>query len=164
MHLFTLCIASRNIPTLTLGSKNIPSTKERETTPTNGDGVNEGCFTLIIAKSSYVIAARVNWAWLWDKSYRLLLEVVPIVTNGKGNAHLIEGDYNFFWLVGCISRLGVTRACNLGFMQHVLGLIPSGVSYRVFFLSSKLFEWIWATCCRFHYCNCIICICLGMNY
>jgi len=53
-------------------------------------------------------------------------------------------------------------SCSL---QHVLGSNYGGVSSRVLsILLSKLFEWVWATCCRIHCWHFVVCICLGINY
>lgn len=50
--------------------------------------------------------------------------VVPIVTNGRGIIGPIEGDHKLCIFMVCISKVGVTRACDLEMWQLVLGLLP----------------------------------------
>ena len=77
-------------------SSNQFHSRERETTPTTCVGGTGGCFTLIIAMSSYVNPNWVYRARLWDKCYYLLLEVVPFgihVRRGPRGPSMDRGLY-----------------------------------------------------------------------
>lgn len=70
-------------------------------------GVNEGCFTLIVVASLNVNLKWVHQAWLWDKCYSLLLEVVLIGNWGRGARWVPP----FFWGGGGCILICVPQCC-----------------------------------------------------
>ena len=135
--------------------------RERDTTPTTSASMNEGHFILIIAASSYVNLGWVYWAWLWDKCYCPVLEVVPIVANNMGIVGPVEGIISFVWQ--CCAPQGWVlwghvvsvhcKSCWVWFMGVALGSLAISLP--------QLFVWVWATCCRVHSWDFVVCICLG---
>ena len=99
-----------------------------------------------------------------EQVYCLLSEVDPTITNSKGALGLVVGNHKFCVLTVCISKVGVMTACGLDSLQLVLGSISWGCllwGLSIPFL--KLFEWVWATCCRSHSWDFVVCIYLGKN-